>query len=274
MDGTVTPSTGNGLLTAKGLVIIGAAVVALISNLVSYVLRLPDRALLASAAALEHDAREFLDERDQLGAALVAQEALDRRRLALIDAGATMLDTCEIVLGINDLSLEEAIETTLNSARRSLITAIDFGREEYWAVSIFRRVGDELSRIVALRADPLDDKPAGRSWAKGEGYVGVAWARDGEVIIADGKQPEVAMAYPLPPAKSINGDADRYRSIAVVPIRPGAEGTFWGAVAVSSDCPGRFRSAPADTRSKNVDTVRLIGAVVEVLVTAFTREGT
>ncbi len=196
---------------------------------------------------------------------------LDARCLALIDAGSAMFEACENALNAEDLSLEEAIDTMLRAGQRDILGAIEFDAHEYWAVSVFRVDKAELRRVVALRPNSVEERVEGRSWQRGEGFAGMAWHHDDDVIIPDCNQPEVVAAYKVPPEKRLDTDNARYRSMAVVPIRVGPGDSFWGAVAVSSDHVGRFRRDPSNQRVQNVDTVRLVARVIELLVAGFGR---
>lgn len=270
-EGPMLASAGDGVLTMKGVGVIAGAVLIFIGSMLLFFLQDEAPALLEQAAALEAEAQGYLDERDGYRARIADAEALDQRRLAMIDAGRAMLEACENALLVCDLSLADAIDMTLRAGQRMLINAIDFDREEYWAISIFQVEGDELQRVVAIRPDPLQERAAGRTWKRGEGFAGMAWLRNTEVIIADCNVPEVATAYVVPEDKKMSTDPERYRSMAVIPIRVGPADEFWGAVAVSSDRVGRFRPDPGNERVKNVDTARLIARTVELMVAGFNR---
>ena len=269
MEGPLQPVAGTGLLTAKGVCVwLGGALVFL-GSILLLILQDEAPAVLQRAKELEGAAQAFLDERDAVLRQLADSEALDRRRLALIDASKAMLEACESGLLAPDIDLDSAIDMMLRAAQQPLMNAIDFERDEYWAVSIFKIDGEEMRRVVALRPAPLEERVEGRSWRKGEGFVGVAWQRRNEVIIADGSAADVAAAYFVPPEKGQPSDATRYKSIAVVPINVGLEDRMWGAVAISSDRAGRFRREPPNRRAQNVDTVRLIALTIELLVAGF-----
>lgn len=271
MEGPLSPATGGGVVTLKGLLVFGGLLAGFLGGILLLIMRDEAPALLARAAELEQQARAFLDERDRLAARQAEMETRDSRRLALIDASKAMMEACENALGAEGLAIEDAIDTVLRAGQHATLHAIDFGGGEYWAVSIFQVDGDELRRVVALRPDTLEERIDGRSWRRGEGFVGMAWLRDAEVVISDANQPEIAAVYVVPSGKALPLDRDRYRSIAVVPIRVGPTDEFWGAVAISSDQAGRFKSNPGDQRVKNVDTVRLIARAVELLVVGRSR---
>lgn len=270
MNGSLVAEAGDGV-TLKGLCFgLGTAAV-FFAGLILIFLQDEAPALLARAAELEREARTYLDERDTLLRQKAEAEELDGCRLALIDVGKVFLETCENVLATCDLSLADAVDTMLRAGQASMLAAIDFDRGEYWAVSIFQVQGEELERIAALRPNSLEESIAGRSWRRGEGFAGVAWQHESEVIISDCALPEVAAAYRVPPDKQRLDDQSRYKSIAVIPIRVGPADAFWGVVAVSSDRVGRFERNPGDDRVKNVDTVRLVARAIELLAAGFAR---
>jgi hypothetical protein len=271
MEGPLQPTSGDGLLTTKGLCVWLGGGLIFVGSVLLLILSDEAPGLLQRARELEVAAQSFLDERDLLYGRLAASEDLDGRRLALIDAGQAMLEASENALIAPGLAVEDAIEMALRAGQRMLVNAIDFGRDEYWAVSVFRVEGDELRRIVALRPNPLEERAEGRTWRRGQGFVGMAWLRSSEIIIADCNSPEVAAAYVVPEDRRMPTDPERYRSIAVVPVRVGLDDEFWGAVAISSNCVGRFKLNPEKEEVKNVETVRLIARTIELLAAGFAR---
>lgn len=180
--------------------------------------------------------------------------ALDARRLALIDAGRAMLETCEnVLLAPEELSLDQAIDIVLRAGQRSILGAIDFEQGEYWAVSVFRVVDAELRRVVALRPDPLDEQVDGRTWRRGEGFAGMAWQHESEVII-----PTAPSRRSRPPTRCRRTS----RRIATrsgtapspwFPFRSGRttlSGARWRYRASGSDASGRCRAMIAARTSK------------------------
>lgn len=275
MSGNLIPDSGEGALTRKGLVVFGGAIVALISNLLAYLFQNRDSALLSRASELEREAGRFLDERDELLSRLAEHGALDERRLALIDANRAMRETLEQALLVDAARPAGTAQQMLESAGLYLIASMGFDPGEAWVLSVFQvsGAGDTatLHRIAVLRAIPSDR--AARSWRRNQGFVGAAWVSNRDTIIEDCHNPQVAADYPVPPECRREGDAGRYRSMAVIPVQLGPDRDVWGVVAASSDHVGRFRRDPGNKRVQTVDTVRLIARVTGLMAAAFARSG-
>lgn len=277
MEGAMVPETGPGILTLKGLCILLGSAVVFLGGLALLIIQDEAPELLARAAALEGKAQEFLDERNGLTARLEGLAALDRRRLELIDANRTMREALEQTLLVPEADAGGAAQGMIDLAGRYLISSIGFETGEAWAISIFRVEADQhgeiLNRIAALRADRLDERRQARSWRRNEGFVGAAWVSNRDTIIEDCREPQVAADYPVPAGCRRDYDADRYRSMAVIPIRLGAERRVWGLVAASSDRIGRFRRDPGNRQVQTVDTVRLVARMTGLMAAAFSRTG-
>lgn len=277
MEGSMMPAAGAGVLTLKGLLVCFGAAVVFLGGVALLIIQDEAPELLARAAVLEGEAQRFLDERDGLTARLDGLAALDRRRLELIDANRTMREALEQTLLVPEAEPAGAAQGMIDLAGRYLISSIGFETGEAWAISIFRVETDEdgeiLNRIAALRADRLDERRQARSWRRNEGFVGAAWVSNRDTIIEDCHEPQVAADYPVPVTCRRDYDADRYRSMAVIPIRLGAERQVWGLIAASSDRIGRFRRDPGNRQVQTVDTVRLIGRMTGLMAAAFSRAG-
>ncbi|MEG8015892.1 hypothetical protein [Sphingomonas sp. 22R3R2A-7] len=281
MEGPMVPALGSGILTLKGLLVCFGAAVVFLGGLALLIIQDEAPELLARAAALEGQAQQFLDERDGLTIRLEGLGALDRRRLELIDANRTMREALEQTLLIPEADALGAAQGMIDLAGRYLISSIGFETGEAWAISIFRVEADNngdgdgeiLNRIAALRAEKLDERRQPRSWRRNEGFVGAAWVSNRDTIIEDCHEPRVAADYPVPPGCRREYDADRYRSMAVIPIRLGADRRVWGLVAASTDRIGRFRRDPGNRQVQTVDTVRLIARMTGLMAAAFERAG-
>ncbi|MEH3045699.1 GAF domain-containing protein [Sphingomonas adhaesiva] len=272
MDGGLMPDTGNGLLTVKGLCVWFGLGLVFVGGVILLLLQDEAPALLARAAALESEAQRHLDVRDALHARLDSLAQLDLKRLALIDANRSMREALENALLIPAADVPRSLQAMLEAARRFTLASIGFGIDEQWAISIFQVKGDRLVRIAAIRADQLPPAHAARSWARHEGFVGEAWGRDREMIIADSAESGITEAYPVPAPLRRAYDAERYRSMAAIPVRLGSTG-IWGVVAASTSCPERFKRDPGNKQVQAVDTVRLIARMTGLTAAAFKRSG-
>ena len=275
MDGSLAPSSGDGLITTKGLCVWLGIVLVFLGSLMLLVLRDESPALLARAAALEGDAQNFLDERDALLARLDSAATLDRKRLALVDANRTMREALEQILFVPAATPESASQVMLDTALRYITASIGFEADEEWAISVFQVQGDGdaalLNRIAAARADRLSERNNPRSWKRNEAFVGAAWHSARDLIIEDSSDPQVAEDYPVPQDKQRDYDADRYRSMAAIPVRLGPDQMIWGVVAASSNRVGCFRRDPGDRQVQTVDTVRAMARMIALMAAAFQR---
>jgi hypothetical protein len=197
---------------------------------------------------------------------------LERRRLALIDANVFMREALEQTLLVPAATQDKAIDAMLEAALLHILVAVDFAIDESWAISVFQVQGDELVRIVAKRARRADEQKDSRKWKQNEGLVGTAWALRNDVIVSGGPEDLAPYLLRTPDNLRREYDADRYRSMAAVPVRLGHPAEIWGVIAVSSDRAGRFRPiSNGDRQEQAVDTVRLIARMTALAVAGFRR---
>jgi len=176
MDGGLVPSSGDGLITAKGLFVWLGVIAVLIGGILLYLIQDEAPALLSRAAALEAEAQKHLDEREALLSRLESLAALDLKRLALLDANRLMRETLEQSLLEPTADVPASAQLMLDAALHLVISSIGFEPHEEWAISIFQVQGDELVRIAAGRADRLAERNGARSWQRNQGFVGSAWS--------------------------------------------------------------------------------------------------
>lgn len=255
------------------LVFVGAALAA-VGGL--FVARFDYRKLELTAFVTE--AESIAEDAISAGRALedrqIAADALDLRRLALIDANKVMREALEQALLIPEADPIGTVDVMVEMALRHLLVAVGFDMDEAWAISVFQVQDDELVRICAKRALRADEQKVARRWKKNQGFVGAAWAREDVVIVTDGQDGVTADEHKVPTDLQKPYDNDRYRSMAAVPVRLGDPAEIWGVVAVSSDKAGRFRRMPGDRQEQAVDTVRLIARMTALMAAAFRRSQT
>lgn len=272
MDGAMVPESSNLALTIKGICVWLGVLLVFVGGALLFMIQDEAPEVLARAAKLEGEAQKFLDDRDALLQRLEELASLDRRRLALIDANKIMRETLEQSLLLAQSNVEGTAQLMLDATLRFITTSIGFEPDEQWAISIFRVEGDELRRIAARRADRLAEQNAPRAWRRNEGFVGRAWSTEHPVIVADGTQPEALAQFHVPALKQRTYDAERYRSMAAIPVKLGADPVeVWGIVAASTDHAGRFRHDPLNRQVQAVDTVRLIARMAALMEAAFRR---
>jgi hypothetical protein len=218
-------------------------------------------------------AQTFLDEKERLKRQIESAHRLDERRRYLIQAIQQMQEAVE------RMPIEQPLETVvgamLDAGSSDLEGACGFGAGEKWAFSIFRREqltsrsNKEVMRRFALSwADRRGEKASSkaREWKKKEGFTGVAWQNDAEVIESDATDPRVAALYPVPSTKQKPDDRDRYVSVAVIPIKVGSNDEMWGAVTATSNVKDRFSRDSTDPAEHNVSVVRMVSQLIAMQV--------
>lgn len=224
-------------------------------------------------------ASTYLTDRDELHRKFENVEILDKRRRFLLLAIQQMHEAVERMP--HETLLVTVIEAMLDAGSSDLEGAIGFEAGEKWAFSIFQRQADPdggkfevMRRIVVSFNDRQrekaseDSKPEmlPRYWKKKEGFTGVCWQHDDEIIEADLRSPGVAEQYPVPTTKHKAGDEDRYVSVAVIPIKVGSSNDMWGCVTATSNIPDRWRRATSDPREQNVMVVRQLAQLIAMQV--------
>lgn len=272
MEGPLGTIAGGVSLTVKGICVWLGCVLVFIGGIIALLTNDEVNEVIIRASALEAEAQKHLDDRTSLLKRLEELSKLDVKRLALIDANRSMREALENALLIERADVSGSVSAMLDAARRFILTSIGFGIEEQWAISVFQVQGDKLVRIAAMRAGQLPPPEEARSWGRHQGFVGEAWARSREMIIDDTSAAGTLEAYPVPPELQRPYDAERYRSMAAIPVRLGAE-EIWGVVAASTDCVERFRRDPLNRQVQSVDTIRLITRMTGLAAAAFRRSG-
>lgn len=153
-----------------------------------------------------------------------------------------------------------------------------FGIEdEYWSFAIykFEPGSGRLECIANKRAKDDDTATKHRTWAPGEGHVGLAYLRNNELIFADSTTKELE---PVIMAKGENFrdyDRDRYVSLASIPISSDGKSPL-GILIATSDKAGRFKTIDEqdDDEWERVDALRDVAAFLAILMrSAHTRYG-
>lgn len=232
--------------------------------------------LTSSARAAIDLAQSFTDDRRLLESQIRAAEQLDSRRRHLLLAQFVMLEAAERVP--ISAGIVTVIEAMLDAGSNDLEGAIGFEAGERWTFSIFQRgrvssrsKAEVMRRIAFVWAERSMEKRPAREWRKKEGFTGVSWQRDDEVIEADVLAPGVVEQYPVSLEMQKPDDNQRYVSVAVIPIRVGRDDDMWGSVTATSDRAGRWRREASNPGQQNVMAVRLLAQLIATQVAL--REG-
>ncbi|MCD1622422.1 GAF domain-containing protein [Citromicrobium bathyomarinum] len=209
----------------------------------------------------------------KLEAVIAERSVLDRKRLAYREAANAMREGLEQSLLSPTSTLVTALEFMLQSAEPKLIEAIGLEGSEGWAISIFMRTGNggsaRMSPVCGIRSKLLPPPTRPRAWPKNKGLVGVVWHTGRDAIIADYTDPQVLQDYPVPTDLKRTTDAERYASMAGIPVIVGPDQKIRGVVAASTDAKGRFKRDPQNNLAQSVDTVRMVAKFVALAIASF-----
>jgi hypothetical protein len=250
-------------LAAIAIVAVGGVFVVMTETDVSKVLEAARRAV-EDARLLERQHHDFEADRARL-------ENEVGRGLELYNSMDVMRGAVEQSLGIAGITAAQIIQTGLDAAVNSLIVAFDFDIKDTWTICVFQATTPAESDKVTLqcvahqRKIPCDIKLA-RKWGEGVGVTGVAYSMKHEIIIPDMMAPELGTVFTLN-KDSRPHDANRYLSMAAIPITVGAETTPWGVAVVTSDQSHHFSPEAADG-VPTVEPIRAIAAMAALAIKA------
>ncbi len=167
-----------------------------------------------------------------------------------------------------DLNDEQGrIELLMSVSDPTLFLVFDFAFGERWSLSVYKAEDDpDCCQALVCRATKRSIKPskgATRRWPVGVGFAGIALARGRELVISDLADKALGSLNNLPEGLERPEDADRYRSVAAVPIIVG-DGV-WGVAVATSDQAGRFHDEE-EGGVRNVEAVRALAGMVGLAV--------
>jgi hypothetical protein len=153
----------------------------------------------------------------------------------------------------------------LLSSKRELFGITD----ERWNFSIYlwNDASQELICFACRRRDRADEEASHRAWPAGSGQIGVCFQSRREVVVGDVQMPEFKAYFQVPDPLSRSDDAERYRSIAAVPISMNG-GVPHGVVIATSDVPGRFVPSGVSDGWDTVEPLRVLAGVLVILLSA------
>lgn len=113
-----------------------------------------------------------------------------------------------------------------------------FGIEDdYINISIyeFNTKINMLTCVACYRSRPSDAKGPRRSWGVGEGHVGKAFELQNELVCGDATAPDVAAWIAAPPGKRKEDDAEKFVSLAAIPVAISASEPLGVVIMTSSE---------------------------------------
>lgn len=211
---------------------------------------------------------------------IVAEEALERAE----ECEQSMISIAESFDWLGQLYglgvvLREIIEASLREPPAVLLPAmeqmVDFlvarkevllgmGRDR-WNISVYSHnpASDLLECVICRRRLRIEEQAPHRSWAPGEGHVGIAHQRNRIVIAPDTSRPEAREVFDPEGANHRTDDHERYRSIAALPIT--LNGGSIGVLVATSDEPNRFTMDADATGRDNVEALRTLVTALAML---------
>lgn len=195
------------------------------------------------------------------------------RVIQLYSAMRLMLTAVEQDENAAQNSEEDAhIVRLLEFGARSLKIAMNVQLSDQWTLCIYKAVQDVSSHQIILKCIACDRYDGckvdqARSWPEGKGVAGVAYMNQREVIIPDMQQDGFASVFDLRDNASLyrQYDAERYRSIAAMPIKVNGLSKPWGVVVATNDRSGHFES-DSGHGIKTAEVVRALARNVAIAV--------
>jgi hypothetical protein len=220
----------------------GAATLAILTIVLAFIDHSAPRELELARNALE-DARD-LERRLQYDYEGAEQEQRNLRRATeLYSAMNSMREVIEQTANTrpDDIML---VQFLLAAGGRALMVASDFEISDHWTLLVYRTESApegparQLRCVGGKRSIDCDLSEA-RLWPEGVGVGGVALSRGQEVLAPDLSKPELGTLYQSGALRR-DHDAERYRSIAAVPIQIAGQKHPWGVVVATSDQANHF----------------------------------
>ena len=200
----------------------------------------------------------------------VLQERLDRglrewpdveAMVALHSATSLFRDVLESAAA-QKASLSQVLENMVGVVERTLPAAAAFTYSDPWTICLYKadlidssNDRHELKLVEHLRAIKCD-KSSARAWPEGRGVSGVAFSNSSEIQIPDMTEASAVALYQS--AGNVKSyDADRYRSMIVVPIKVQGMSKPWGVVAATSSSSYHFNDDD-ETGLKPAEAIRAL----------------
>jgi GAF domain-containing protein len=194
--------------------------------------------LIAARLAADEvsEIREFLGQSEIYEEIIEQQLSLYQSVISMrgaIERGAVSRESSEIV-----------IKTMLTLSSRSLPVALAFSQADCWTVCVYQAEpradgGRDVLRCIAhTRAIPCEISQA-RVWEEGVGVSGIAYATRQEIIVPDMRAAGLGSVFNVA-SDTRDYDSDRYRSMAVVPVKVDGQLRPWGVVVATNDRENHF----------------------------------
>jgi hypothetical protein len=163
------------------------------------------------------------------------------------------------------VSPEELVTGMVAAVRRMAPISLGFEQADQWTVCVYMAYERADHRIYLKciahhRAIPCSLDNA-REWQAGTGIAGVALANRNEVVIPDMQAEGLEAVYGTGANSPKPEDAERYRSMAAVPISLEGD-TIWGVVTATSDRPSHFSQNVQPIGLERVEPLRALSKMI------------
>ncbi|MEM8956349.1 MAG: hypothetical protein AAGC86_00915 [Pseudomonadota bacterium] len=164
------------------------------------------------------------------------------------------------------------VQACLEISRRDLCIALGFDLRYIWTIGVYKAVpsendgSTELELVAHDRSVECEIKNA-RRWREGIGVGGIAYAKNGEVVVPDLDDPAVGTAFKLSPRQIKDEDRDRYKSLFAVPIQVGGDVRPWGVALATCNVPDYFGNTEIEGVEPE-EAVRTLAGIVALAVSA------
>ena len=245
--------------TTNQLVAIGATFLAFLGSL--FVL-FTDEDASEELAAARRASEELRDLEDELDVLPGYEDAIEQQ--AHLYQSMTLMRAAIERSVVKDDSVDGTVRVLIELTLRTLPVAMGFAQADRWTVCVYRaeETGtgrDKLRCIAHNRAIKCPIENA-RSWEEGVGVAGIAYANRQEVVVPNMQAAGLGTVFNIA-AGARDYDADRYRSMAAVPIRVDGMAKPWGVVVATNDRYGHF-NLNEELGPQNAEGVRLLAGMV------------
>ncbi len=140
---------------------------------------------------------------------------------------------------------------------------------EHYTLCVYRTTvtnkSEKVLRCIAHTRTVNCALSEARQWPTGVGVAGAALARGNEIVVPDMNAIQIGSLYA---GIEKDYDAERYRSIAAVPILAAGHNDAWGVVVGTSDRVEHFKVGLDQTGVQTVEAVRALAAMAALAVRA------
>ena len=205
-----------------------------------------------------------------------AQDAIDAYSVydEIIDKQISLYQTLSVMRGVIERSvvtgdtLNNAVRLLLQLTDRLLPVALGFAQADHWTICIYRAEPNHSGRdklvCAAHNRAIMCDISEARDWEEGVGVSGIAYANRQEVIVPNMHAAGLGSVFNI--AAGARGyDSERYRSMAVVPIKVDGQQKPWGVVVATNDRYNHF-TLDESVGLQTAEAVRAVAGMVALAV--------